>query len=71
MGCTNIQFISNNVQVIKNSDKRIDIFEYLKNKVNSRGVLFLQKTNSYEKDEKSWITALNSSYGTKNFSELL
>ena len=53
MGCTNIQFISNNVQVIKNSDKRIDIFEYLKNKVNSRGVLFLQKTNSYEKDEKS------------------
>ena len=54
MGFNNIKFISNNVRAIKNSDKRIKIFEYLKKKVNSNGVLFLQETHSCEKDEKKW-----------------
>ena len=52
MGCNNIKFISNNAQWIKNSDKRIKILEYLKNKVDSNRVLFFQETHSYEKDEK-------------------
>ena len=30
MGCSNVKSISNNVGGIKNSDKRIKIFEYLK-----------------------------------------
>ena len=54
MGFNNIKFISNNVRAIKNSDKRIKIFEYLKKKVNSNGVLFLQEKHSCEKDEKKW-----------------
>ena len=58
MGCNNIKFISYNVRGIKNSDKRIKIFQYLKNKVDSNGVLFLQETQSCEKDEKSGITIL-------------
>ena len=58
MGCNNIKFISHNVRGIKNSDKRIKIFEYLKNKVDSNGVLFLQETHSCEKDKKSGITIL-------------
>ena len=52
MGCTNIQFISNNVQVIKNSDKRIDIFEYLKNKVNSRECYSFKKPIPMKKTKK-------------------
>ena len=58
MGCNNIKFISHNVRGIKNSDKRIKLFEYLKNKVDSNGVLFLQETHSSEKDEKSGIMIL-------------
>ena len=52
MGFNNIKFISNKVRGIKNSDKRIKIFEYLKNKVDSNGVVFLQETHSCEKDKK-------------------
>ena len=54
MGFNNIKFISNKVRGIKNSDKRIKIFEYLKNKVVSNGVVFLQETHSCEKDKKKW-----------------
>ena len=46
MGCNNIKFVSNNVQGIKNSDKRIKIFEYLKNNADYNRVLFLQEPNS-------------------------
>lgn len=53
MGC-NIKFISNNVRGIKNSGKRINTFDQLKNKVGFNGFLFLQQTNSCEKDKKKW-----------------
>ena len=54
MGCNNIKFVSNNVRGIKNSDKRIKIFEYLKNNADYNRVLFLQEPNSWEKDKKKW-----------------
>ena len=54
MGCNNIKFISDNFRGIKNSDKRIKIFQYLKNKVDSNGVVFLQEVHFCEKDEKKW-----------------
>ena len=70
MGCNNIQFISNNVQGIKNWDKRIKIFENLKSKVDSNEVLFLQETHSCEKDEKKgnddFKGTLFFSHGTTN-----
>ena len=62
MGCNNIKFISNNVRGIKNSDKRIKVFEYLKNKVDSNGMLFFQETHSCEKDEKKWNDNLKEHY---------
>ena len=52
LGCNNIKFIANNVWGMKNSDKRIKIFEYLKNKVDSNRVVFLQEMHSCEKDKK-------------------
>ena len=52
MGCNNIKFILNNISEIKNSDKRIKIFEYLKNKVDFNGVVFLKETHSCLKDKK-------------------
>ena len=74
MGCSNINFISNNVREIKNLDKRIKIFEYFKNKVESNGVLFLWKTHSCEKGKKRWNDdfkgTLFFSHGTANFFEV-
>ena len=52
MDFNNIKFILNNVRGIKNSEKRMKIFEFLKNKVDSNGMLFLQETKSCEKDKK-------------------
>ena len=43
MGYNNIKFISNNVRGTKISGKWIKILEYLKNKFDSNGVLFLQE----------------------------
>ena len=53
MDFNNIKFILNNVRGIKNSEKRMKIFEFLKNKVDSNGMLFLQETKSCEKDKKN------------------
>ena len=52
MGCTNIKFILDNIPGIQNSDKRIKIFEYLKNKFDSNRVAFFRVTHSCKKDEK-------------------
>ena len=52
MGCNKLKSILNNIREIKNSDKRIKIFEYLKNKADSNGVVFLQETHSCEKEGK-------------------
>ena len=51
MGWNNIKLISNNVPGINNSDKRIKIFEYFKNKVDSNGELFFEETRSCKNDE--------------------
>ena len=40
MGCNNIK---SQITRIKTSDKRINIFEHFKNKVDSKEVLFLQE----------------------------
>ena len=45
-------FISNNVTGIRSSEKRLKIFEYLKNNINHNGFVFLQETPSLTQDEK-------------------
>ena len=50
----NYNFISNNVKGIKASEKRLKLFEYLKNNINDNGFIFLQETHSLSKDELKW-----------------
>ena len=50
----NYNFISNNVKGIKASEKRLKLFEYLKNNINDNGFIFLQETHSLPNDELKW-----------------
>ena len=51
---SNYNFISNNVKGIKASEKRLKLFEYLRNNINNNGFIFLQETHSPLKDEQKW-----------------
>ena len=62
MNSDNLKFISNNVKGIQKSEKRIKIFEYLKNSISRNGFIFLQETHSFVNDEKRWCDELNGSY---------
>ena len=46
-------FISNNVRDIRSSEKRLKIFEYLKNDMYHGGFAFFQETHSSTQNEKS------------------
>ena len=59
MNSDNLKFISNNVKGIQKSEKRIKIFEYLKNSISPNGFIFLQETHSSVDDEKRWCDELN------------
>ena len=50
----NYNFISNNVKGIKTSEKRLKLFEYLKNNINNNGFIYLQETHSLLNDELTW-----------------
>ena len=47
-------FIANDVKGLQSSKKRLKFIEYLKNKLESNGVLFLQETHSASDDENAW-----------------
>ena len=51
---SNYNFISNNVNGIKASEKCLKLFEYLRNNINNNGFVFLQETHSSLKDEQKW-----------------
>ena len=51
---SNYNFISNNVKGIKASEKRLKLFEYLRNKINNNGFVFSQETHLSLKDEQKW-----------------
>ena len=51
---SNYNFISNNVKGIKASEKRLKLFEYLRNNINNNGFVFLRETHSSLKDEQKW-----------------
>ena len=61
MNSDNLKFISNNVMRIQKSEKRIKIFEYLKNSVSPNGFIFLQETHSSVDYEKKLCDELNDS----------
>ena len=39
---------------MKTSEKRLKLFEYLKNSIGNSGFIFLQETHSSIKDEQKW-----------------
>ena len=50
----NFNFLTNNVKGLQSSKKRVKIFEYFKNNIGHRGILFLQETHSLIDTEKQW-----------------
>ena len=50
----NYNFVSNNIKGIKASEKRLKLFEYLRNNINNNGFIFLQETYSLSNDEQKW-----------------
>ena len=50
----NYNFILNNVKGIKASEKRLKLFEYLKNNINDNGFMFLQETHPLSNHELKW-----------------
>ena len=54
MANTKVCFVTNNVKGLQSSKKRLKVIEHLKNKLESNGVLFLQKTHSISNDENAW-----------------
>ena len=50
----NYNFISNNVNGIEASEKRLKLFEYLKKNINDNDFVFLQETHLLSNDELKW-----------------
>ena len=43
-----------NVKAIKASEKRLKLFEYLRNNINNNGFIVLRETHSSSNDEQTW-----------------
>ena len=50
----NVCFVKNNVKSLQSTKKRLKLIEYLKDKLESNGVIFLQETHSVFDDENTW-----------------
>ena len=61
MNSNQINMISNNVNGIQSTKKRIKMIQYFKNKLLPQGILFLQETHSTESNEASWREEFNAS----------
>ena len=50
----NYNFVSDDVKGIKAFEKRLKLFEYLKNNIDDNRFTFLQETHSLSNDELKW-----------------
>ena len=70
MVISNVCFIKNNVKGLQSTKKRLEFIEYLKDKLKSNGVIFLQETHSVSDDESTWADDFKGrvffSHGTSN-----
>ena len=48
-----------NVNEVQSSKKRTKLFEYFRNKIAPKGILFLRETHSNKEEEKKWCDDLN------------
>ena len=66
----NLNFLSNNVNGLNSSKKRIKMFEYFREKIANNGILFLQETHSSHDTVINWRGDFKGklffSYGTTN-----
>ena len=60
MASSKVCIIRNKVKGLQSTNKRLKLIEYLKNKLESNGVLFLQETNSVSDDENVWADEFKS-----------
>ena len=51
----NSNFLSNNVKGLQSTKKRLKLFNFLKNNIGPKDILFLQETHSSVETEKKWI----------------
>ena len=75
MNSNQINMISNNVNGIQSTKKRLKMIQYFKNKLLPQGILFLQETLCSESNEASWRDESNAflffSHGSSNFCRVL
>ena len=50
-----LNFLTNNVKGFQPFKRRLKLFDFLKNKIGSKGIPFLQETHSSVEIEKKWI----------------
>ena len=50
----NLNFLSNNVNWLNSSKKRIKVFEYFREKIANNGILFLEETHSSRDTVINW-----------------
>ena len=72
---SDFNFLSNNVKGLQSSKKRLKLFQYFKNKISPKGILFLQETHSFKVTEKIWSDEFNGnsffSHGKSNSCDVL
>ena len=51
----NFNFLKINVKGLQSIKKRLKLFNFLKNQIGPKGILFLQETHSSVEIEKKWI----------------
>ena len=60
----NFNFLTNNVKGLQSTKKRLKLFNFLKNKMGPKGILFLQETHSSLETEKKWIDDFETKFTT-------
>ena len=56
---SDFNFLSNNVKRLQSSKKELKLFQYFKNKISPKGILFLQEKHSSKITEKIWSDEFN------------
>ena len=50
----NFNFFTNNIKGLQSTKKRLKLFNFLKNKIGPKRILFLKETHSSLETEKKW-----------------
>ena len=62
LNTSDFNFLSNNVKGLQSSKKRLKLFQFFKNKISPKGILFLQETYSSKVMEKYGVMNLMVTY---------